>query len=143
MWITPVISGIGALLSLVTVIFVARLNSSSEHRRWLREERVRAAVDLKLAVSKLRVAHSRPDPGDDRPEVNPGRLFDFAEINAAMGRMDLIGCPQTVTNVQVLRDRLREFVQASVNGDEAWRHKRTNLDNTVNDIIQLVRKDVL
>jgi hypothetical protein len=135
-------SGIGAVLSLVTVIFVARMNSSNEQRKWLREERVRAAVDLKLAVSKLRVAHSRPEPGDDQPATTPSR-FDFSEVNAAMGRMDIIGCQQTVATVQLLRGRLREFVQASVTGSDDWRAKRSSLDDTVNDIIQLVRKDVL
>ncbi|GAA4232641.1 hypothetical protein GCM10022254_33090 [Actinomadura meridiana] len=141
MWIAPVMSGIAAVLSLVTVIIVARMNTSHEQRKWLREERVRAAVDLKLAVSKLRVAHSRPEPGDD-PAATAKR-FDFSEVNAAMGRMDIIGCQQTVANVQLLRGRLREFVQAGANGGDEWRAKRTSLDDTVNDIIQLVRKDVL
>lgn len=140
-WITPAMSGLSAVLSLIAVILVSRLNSRSEYRRWRREEQVQAAIDLKLAVARLRVKFSYPDEGSSVDGLADG-FYDFSEVNAAMARVDLVGDTGAVNAVADLRAQLREFVKASSTKDANWRQKRMAVDGTVDHIVNLVRKEV-
>ncbi|MEU5698675.1 hypothetical protein [Streptomyces aurantiacus] len=146
-WISPVVSGIGAVLSLLAVFIVAKMHVQGEHTKWLREERVRSAIDLKMAVSRVRVTYSRPAAGRPSPsrtldQSSPNSSFDFVEVNAAMARLDIVGSSRTVLQVATLRDKLREFVRASTENEADWRERRDAVDATVNSIVQSVRKDV-
>lgn len=140
-WIAPVTSGLSAVLSLIAVILVSRLDSRSEYRKWRRDEQVQAAIELKLAVARLRVKFSRPD-GEPAAEELADGFFDFSEINAAMARVDLVGGSDAVDAVKDLRVQLREFVKASSSKDVNWRNKRVAVDGTVDHIVSLVRKEV-
>lgn len=140
-WIAPLMSGLSAVLSLVAVILVSRLDSRSEYRRWKRDEQVQAAIDLKLAVARLRVKFSRPDEEPLADGLMDG-FYDFSEVNAAMARVDLVGGGDAVDAVRRLRGQLREFVKASSSKDDSWREKRVAVDGTVDHIVSLVRKEV-
>ena len=140
-WITPLMSGLSAVLSLVAVILVSRLDSRSEYRRWKRDEQVQAAIDLKLAVARLRVKFSCLD-GESEAERLGGGFYDFSEVNAAMARVDLVGGGDTVDAVKELRVQLREFVKACKSKDANWREKRMAVDGTVDHVVSLVRKEV-
>lgn len=135
-------SGTSAILSLVAVILVARLNSHNEHARWLREERVRSVAELKVAVSQLRVRYSHPSDRENQSDPSD-KMFDFAAVNAAMARVDLVGSDATVSSVETLRCQLRQLIQASLNGNGDWRTHREAVDNTMSTIVGLVREDVL
>ncbi|WP_143098868.1 hypothetical protein [Streptomyces sp. yr375] len=143
MWIAPVVSGVSATLSLIVVILVAKMKTQDDHERWLREERIRSVIQLKLAVSRVRSEYSRPH---EVAQVDAGALhhdFDFTEVNAAMTHIDVVGTQSAVSEVATLRRGLREFVRASSNSGPEWRAKRNALDATVNNIVELVRKDVV
>jgi hypothetical protein len=140
-WITPVMSGLSAILSLTAVILVSRLDSRSEYRRWRRDEQVQAAIELKLAVARMRVKFSHPDEDPATDGLVDG-FFDFSEVNAAMARVDLIGNGDAVASVKDLRAQLREFVRACNSKDSDWRDKRMAVDGTVDHIVSLVRKEV-
>ncbi|WP_328507055.1 hypothetical protein [Streptomyces sp. NBC_00391] len=131
------------MLSLIAVILVARINAQDDHAKWLREERVRSAIQLKLAVSQVRVQFSRPGDGRRLDGGQPARAFDFAEVNAAMAHMDLVGSTGTVALVTELRGQLREFVRESTENRPGWRARREALDTTVDSIVETVRKDVV
>ena len=140
-WITPVMSGLSAVLSLVAVILVSRLSSRSEYRKWRRDERFQAAIQLKLAVARLRVKFSHPDEESAPDELTNG-FFDFSEVNAAMARVDLVGGSEAMDAIKDLRTQLREFVKASTSKNINWRDKRVAVDRTVNHIVSLVRQEV-
>ncbi|MGK5441069.1 hypothetical protein ACSNN7_04445 [Micromonospora sp. URMC 105] len=141
-WLSPAIAGVAAALSLVNVILISRLSSRTEHRKWLRDERVQAAMAVKLEVSRLRARHSRPN---DRQETSPDResQYDFSDINAAMARLDIVGSNEVVVEVQQLRAQLRDFVRSVSEDKNAWRQKREAVDRTVDRIVALIRRDVL
>jgi hypothetical protein len=140
-WITPAISGLSAILSLTAVILVSRLDSRSEYRRWRRDEQVQAAVELKLAVARLRVKFSHPDE-EFAADGLMDNSYDFSEVNGAMARVDLVGGTGVMDAVADLRAQLREFVKASSTKDVSWRQKRVAVDGTVDHIVGLVRKEV-
>src|ERR1700761_1675643 len=122
-WITPAVSGLSAILSLNAVILVSRLDSHSEYRRWRRDEQVRATIELKLAVARLRVKFSHSDE-DSAADVFTDGFYDFSEVNAAMARVDLVGGTGVVEAVANLRVQLRDFVKASNTKDANWRKER-------------------
>lgn len=140
-WITPAMSGLSAVLSLTAVILVSRLDSRSEYRRWRRDEQVQAAIELKLAVARLRAKFSHLD-GPSAADGFTDGFYDFSEVNAAMARVDLVGGTCMVSAVADLRAQLREFVKASSTKDASWRQKRVAVDGTVDHIVSLVRKEV-
>ena len=141
-WLTPAVAGAAAVLSLVNVILLSRLSSRTEHRKWLRDERVQAAMAVKLEVSRLRVRHAR---SSDLQETSPNResSYDFSEINAAMTRLDIVGSNDVVAAVQQLRAQLRDFIRSVGDGKDVWRDSREAVDRTVDKIVSLIRKDVL
>ncbi|WP_406414891.1 hypothetical protein [Streptomyces sp. NBC_01614] len=139
-WVSPVISGVSAALSLIAIVIVAKMTAQRDHEKWLREERVRSAVQLKLAVSRVRVQYSYP-PEEVTPDSYANH-FDFAEVNSAMAHLDLVGSPSVVTEVKNLRQRVREFVRAGKDGGTEWRARRDALDATMDRIIDIVRKDM-
>ncbi|MCX5008299.1 hypothetical protein OHB05_37645 [Streptomyces sp. NBC_00638] len=140
-WVAAVVSGVSAVLSLIAVVLVAKMTAHGDHEKWLREERVRSAIQLKLAVSRVRVQYSRPTgrvcPGSDALH------FDFSEVNSAMAHLDLVGSPSVVSDVEGLRHRLREFVRASKDGEPEWRARRDALDVAMDRIVEIVRKDTI
>jgi len=140
-WLSQVMSGLSAVLSLIAVILVSRLDSNSERRRWKRDEQIQAAIELKLAVSRLRTKYSHPGDSAVAEDFADGR-FDFSEVNAAMTKVDLVGSGATIDAVQTLRGQLREFVRASNAKEPEWRAKRMALDGTLDKIVSLVRREV-
>jgi hypothetical protein len=140
-WLTQVMSGLSALLSLIAVIIVSRLDSHSERRRWKRDEQMQAAIELKLAVSRLRATHSHPGDGTVAGDLADGR-FDFSDVNAAMTRVDLVGSGAAIDAVKALREQLRDFVRASNAKDPDWLARRMAVDGTLDRIVSLVRKEV-
>jgi hypothetical protein len=140
-WITPVIAGLSAVLSLITVVLVSRLDSRSEYRKWKRDEQVQAVIELKLAVARLRVKFSRLGEDLTLDGLMDG-TYDFSEVNAAMTRVDLVGNDEAVSAVKSLRAQLREFVKSGNSKDVDWRDKRVAVDGTVDLIVGLVRKEV-
>jgi hypothetical protein len=140
-WIAPAMSGLSAVLSLVAVILVSRLDSRSEYIKWRRDAQVQAVIELKLAVARLRVKYSHSSE-DLAAEVIVDDKFDFSEVNAAMTRIDLVGSRDAVNAVRSLRTQLREFVRAGNSRDDGWRNKRVVVDGTVDQIVSLIRKEV-
>jgi len=141
-WLAPLISAISAILSLAAVVIVARMNWRDEHRKWLREERVRSTLELKLAVSRVRVRFSRLDKGPKALEI-AGDSFDFSDINSAMARIELTGSAAAVEIVATLRRELREFVRLGVERSSEWRTQRELLDSTVDLLVETVRRDMI
>jgi hypothetical protein len=139
-WITTVTSGLSAVLSLVAVVLVSRLDSRSEYRKWKRDEQVQAAIELKLAVARLRAKFSHPD--GSAPDGLETDFYNFSEVNAAMARVDLVGASDAVDAVKRLRVQLREFVKASSSKDASWPEKRAAVDATLDNIISIVRREV-
>jgi hypothetical protein len=92
---------------------ISRLDSRSEYRRWRRDEQVQAAIELKLAVARLRVKFSHPDE-EPAADVLTDGFYDFSEVNAAMARVDLVGGTGAVDAVADLRAQLREFVRSTI-----------------------------
>jgi hypothetical protein len=140
-WVAPVVSGVSAVLSLVALVYVARVTAHGNHEKWLREERVRAAIQLKLAVSRVRVEFSHPTEGTRTDGDTRG--FDFAEVNSAMAHLEVVGSPGVASEVEALRNRLREFIRASSGNEPGWRERREALDARMDSIILLVRKEVV
>lgn len=140
--LTTVAALASAVLSFTAVIMVARLNHRVERQQWLRDERVKSVVDLKLAVSKLRVRYSHV--GRSLPGLDQGvEDFDFSEVNTAMAKIDLVGTTDMVADVNRLRKELRTFVQRATRKDSTWRESRDNLDKTVDRIVSATRKGLM
>lgn len=142
-------SGISALLSLVTLVVVALLNSKVEKNSWLRQERLACAVNLKLTVSVLRknCQDYIRNPNDSAAIHG---LFDFADVNSAMAALDLIGPTAIASDISALREELREFVAVTSSysdiesdAEQRWKASRLLVDARVDSILSLVRAAIV
>jgi hypothetical protein len=128
-----IVAASAAVFSLVSVVLLARLTGVSEHRKWLREARLEAAVSLKLDVAKVRVFRRKPDATYAE--------MDFSPVNTSLARVELVGDAKQRALVEELRDALRNFVRITPDSED-WRGARDKVDGLVAALMASIREQI-
>ncbi|MDV9171522.1 hypothetical protein R6V09_15510 [Streptomyces sp. W16] len=96
-WIAPVMSGLSAVLSLIAVILVSRLDSQSGYHRWKRSEQVQVAMAGMGMVGSGNVVEAVKSPREQlRGFVKAGNAKD---VNRREKRLAADGTCNQIINL--------------------------------------------
>lgn len=129
-------------ITTIIAIYLARLGSHFERARWLRQERIESAVELKASVARIRSELSvtaREGGRKSWTKTHP----DFAEVNTSIARCELTSPPAESKALTELRTVLRTFIRAAEDGSDNWRDRRDELDSKLNEILQSTKETLL